>query len=266
MNKKIFKICIGILLILIIGFIVWNKISSNSVPKYEANYNRKFKSHVVFYPQHQDDEVLWGASAIAKAINEVGKDNVYVVLVSDGSGVNVFKNNKKFKNLTREEKKELRNNEFRDALKELGVKKENIRILADIDGKLGTHYDLMEKTILDFEKNLGSVTHIAHHYKYDDHIMHRKNGQVLKKLSDENKVKDALYFIKPQYRKDIPMDKKVIYEANNQKMYDKVKKACYEYKVVDEKKKKFGIGYTSAHSYFDRLLSDPKLSSVLSIY
>lgn len=99
------------------------------------------------------DEVLWGASAIAKAINEVGEDNVYVVLVSDGSGVNVFKNNKKFKNLSREEKKELRNNEFRDALKQLGVKKENIRILADIDEKPGTHYDLMEKTILDFEKS-----------------------------------------------------------------------------------------------------------------
>lgn len=96
--------------------------------------------------------------------------------------------------------------------------------------------------------------------------MHRKNGQVLKKLSNENKVKDALYFIKPQYRKDIPMDKKVIYEANDTKVYDKVKKACYEYKMVDENNKKFGIGYTSAHSYFETLLSDPKLASVLSIY
>ncbi|MBO3445106.1 PIG-L family deacetylase [Clostridium sp. CCUG 7971] len=266
MNGKIFKICIGVLLILIIGFVSWKKNSNNSVLKHEANYDRKFSKNVVFYPQHQDDEVLWGASAIARAVNEVGENNVYVVLVSDGSGVNVFKNNKKFKDLTREEKKELRNNEFRDALKQLGVKKENIKILADIDEKPGTHYELMKKTILDFEKNLGSVTHIAHHYKYDDHIMHRKNGEVLKKLSDEKKVKDALYFVKPEYRKDIPMDKKVIYEANNSEMHDKVKKACYEYREVDEKKNKFGIGYTSAHSYFDKLLSDPRLTSVLSIY
>ncbi|MGO0807426.1 hypothetical protein ACTPEF_26845, partial [Clostridioides difficile] len=37
------------------------------------------------------------------------------------------------------------------ALRELGVKPQNVIILADIDKKEGTHYELMEKTILDFE-------------------------------------------------------------------------------------------------------------------
>ena len=49
-------------------------------------YNREFNQNVVFYPQHQDDEVLWGGSAILRAIETCGKDNVYVVLVSDGLG------------------------------------------------------------------------------------------------------------------------------------------------------------------------------------
>ena len=57
-------------------------------------YNREFNQNVVFYPQHQDDEVLWGGSAILRAIETCGKDNVYVVLVSDGLGVNVFKDDK----------------------------------------------------------------------------------------------------------------------------------------------------------------------------
>lgn len=99
--------------------------------------SRKFKSNAVFYPQHQDDEVLWGGSAIVNAIKQCGTDNVYVVLVSDGSGVNVFRANTKFRNLTRKQKEELRNNEFKSALKELGVKQQNIIILADIDKKRG---------------------------------------------------------------------------------------------------------------------------------
>jgi len=45
---------------------------------YSQQNNEKFKDHVVFYCQHQDDEVLWAGSAIINAINEVGKDNVYV--------------------------------------------------------------------------------------------------------------------------------------------------------------------------------------------
>ncbi len=266
MNKKIFKIFINMLLILSIVFVGYKMYINKNTQDISGIYNREFKEHVVFYPQHQDDEILWGGSAIINAINQCGSDNVYVVLVSDGSGVNVFKNNKKYKNLTRKEKKELRNNEFKDALKQIGVKQENIIVLADVAKTEGTHYDLMEKTILGFENKLGNVTQIAHHYECDDHIMHKKNGQVLKTLADENKVKDALYFVKPQYIKDIPQKDRVIYKVNNTQEYDKLKKACYEYKVVDKKNNKFGIGYTSAHSYFDNLLKDPKLTSVLSLY
>lgn len=147
------------------------------------------------------------SSAIRKAIEQCGADNVYVVLVSDGSGVNVFLRNPRFKGISRKEKEELRNNEFKAALSELGVKDKNIIILADKDNKPGTHYELMEKTALKFEKELGSVTHVAHHYKYDDHIMHRKNGEVLKKLSDEHKIKDTRYFMKPKYIENIPEEK-----------------------------------------------------------
>ena len=226
-------------------------------------YNRKFKEHVVFYPQHQDDEVLWAGSAIVKALKECGKDNVYVVLVSDGSGVNVF-NSVEFKNLPRKEKQNLRDTEFKAALKNLGVKDSNIIILPNLDTKVGSHFELLEKVMLGFENKFSSVTHIAHHYEYDDHPMHRKNGSVLKQLKDENKIKDCLYFIKPKYVEKIPAKYRVIYTADNKLEYNKVEKACDEYKLIDVEKKRFGIGYISAHSYFDHLLNDPKLTSVLS--
>lgn len=266
MNKKIFKIFISIFFIISIAFYGYRIYLSNNDNKIEGIYDRKFKEHVVFYPQHQDDEILWAGSAIIKAIEQCGADNVYVTLVSDGSGVNVFKYNKKIKKLSKEEKVELRNNEFKAALKQVGVKKENIIILPDIAKTSGEHYDLMEKTILEFENKFDSITQIAHHYKFDNHKMHRKNGKVLKKLSNEHKVKDAMYFIKPKYIKNIPIKDRIIYEVNNKDDYEKLKRACDEYKIVDEKNNKFGIGYTSAHSYFDYLLKDPKLTSVLSVY
>ena len=249
-------------------FILVLVIFAISLPNSQVNsikglYNREFKEHVVFYPQHQDDEVLWGGSAIIKALKECGKDNVYVVLVSDGSGVNVFNSNK-FKSLSRKEKQNLRDTEFKSALKELGVKDSNITILPNLDKKIGSNFKLLEEVMLAFENKFNSVTHIAHHYKYDDHPMHRKNGSVLKKLKDKNKIKDCLYFIKPKYIEIIPAKYRAIYTVNNRLEYDKVKNACNEYKLIDVKNNRFGIGYISAHSYFDYLLSDPKLTSVLS--
>ena len=228
--------------------------------------NREFKNHVIFYPQHQDDETLWGASAIVEALKECGEDNVYVVLVSDGSGVNVFNQLEEFKGITRKEKSMLRNNEFRLALNNLGVKDNNIIILSEKTKKQGTHYDLMEKTILDFENKFRSVTHIAQHYKYDNHPMHRKNGEVLKKLSDEGKIKDARYFIKPDYVKCIPKDKIKRFTANDEESKKKVKAALDAYKIKDEKNKLFGIGYISTHNYFDHLYNDPEYTSTISFY
>ena len=57
------------------------------------------------------------------------------------------------------------------------------------------------------------------------HPMHIKNGQVLKNLKDEGKVKDVLYFMKPQYVKFIPEKNRVIYQVNDMSEYNKVKKS-----------------------------------------
>ncbi|NKN26456.1 PIG-L family deacetylase, partial [Clostridioides difficile] len=78
-----------------------------------VNYShKKFKDYVVFYVQHQDDEVLWAGSAIVNAIKERGKNHVFVVLVSTGCGISVFDKYKKYENLTNIQKSEYRNREF----------------------------------------------------------------------------------------------------------------------------------------------------------
>lgn len=264
-NKKrlMYSFMIVMLSILIIFFIHINKLNYNT-ENILGIYNRKFNEYVVFYPQHQDDEVLWGGSAIRKAVNTLGPNNVFVVLVSDGTGVNVFKE-KIYKNKSRKEKEALRNNEFYAALFDLGIKKENIIILADLDNKTGNHYDLMKDIALNFEEKYKNVTHIAHSYKYDDHIMHIKNGKVIYNLYKEGKIKDVMFYLKPRYAKKVPIDKRAIYIADSEEDYEAIVNACNEYMIIDKEKDRFGIGYISSHSYFDKLLSDPKLTSVLHL-
>lgn len=261
MEKTSVRITIAIIIFIIIGFGV--KFQGFKDENFE---HEKFEKYVVFYPQHQDDEVLWGGSAIIEAIKECGADNVFIVLVSGGSGVNAFDQMPKFKGINRKEKENLRNNEFKYALKHLGIKSSNIMILADGTEDEKPHYDLMEKTILGFENRFGSVTHIAQHYEYDDHPMHRKNGEVLKRFSDENKVKDARYFVKPSHVKYIPKNKRDIYVSNTVEDKAKIKGALNSYRIRNKKNQLYGIGYTSAHSYFDHLYNDPQYKSVLSRY
>lgn len=261
-NKKIlFYIFIGLILLI---FWVQKTDSDNIIEKEIGIYNRPFKENVVFYPQHQDDEVLWGGSALRRAINILGADHVFVVLVSDGSGVNVFKD-KTYENTSREEKEKLRNKEFYAALYDLGIKKENILILADMDNKRGSHFELMREVALNFEQKYKSVTHIAHTYKYDDHIMHRKNGKVIYNLYKAGKIKDVMFYLKPKYVKKLPADKRVIYKTTDYEDYDAIVNACNEYRVINKGNDRRGIGYISAHSHFDQLLSDPELTSVLHL-
>ena len=263
--KKGYKIIICILIMIGLVIVLSNTNDYNyEIENHVGIYDRTFNNYVVFYPQHQDDEVLWGGSAIRQAIKECGADNVFVVLVSDGTGVNVF-NDRKYKNMTRKEKEDLRNNEFKESLNNLGIKEENIIILADIDNKVGNHFELMEKIALEFEHKYKSVTHIAQSYKYDDHPMHRKNGKVIYNLYKNGEINDCMFFLKPKYISKVPIDKRAIYIAKNREDYNSIRSACMAYKTVNSKIEKMGIGYTSAHNYFDSLLNDECLTSILHL-
>ena len=79
---------------------------------YKSTSNKYFNKYVVFYTQHQDDEVLWAGSSIINALNKRGQDNVFVVLVSHGSEIAVFDKYDKYKDLSFELKREIRNIEF----------------------------------------------------------------------------------------------------------------------------------------------------------
>ena len=243
MNKNITMLIISFLIVAVIG-----------VMQQSTSYDQSnFGDTVVFYPQHEDDETLWAGSAILEAIKERGADNVYVVLVSYGTGIKVFKD-EKYSNLSNQEKSEYREREFLDAVKELGVKKENIILLPRINNSEVTSFNLMEKTALDFERKFDNVTHVAHTYKYNWHLQHLKNGSTIQSLYNSGKIKHALYFIKPRYEKDLPISEKIIYKSETTMEKQRIKKACMAYKIIDEKSKREGIGYKSDHKSFEDLM------------
>lgn len=95
--------------------------------------------------------------------------------------------------------------------------------------------------------------------------MHRRNGKVIQKLYSNNEIKDAIYFIKHDYAKKVKKEKIVIYISKNNEDYKKVKDACLEYKLINKAANRYGVGYTSAHTYFDYLLRDKHLTSILHL-
>lgn len=248
MSKNKIKLLISIVALLMLPLF------TTGFENEESYGDTKFKDNVVFYAQHQDDETLWASAAILEAINEVGADHVYVVQVSYGTGIKIFNKEKIFENMSQMDKYEYREREFLAAVNELGVKKENVILLPRLNKTGSTSFEQMEQVALKFESELKSVTHIAHTYKLDWHLQHLKNGAVIQSLYNAGKIKDVKYFIKPQYKNDIPESERIFYKAIKDEDREKIRKACEQYKIIDKDKKREGIGYKSDHKSFERLM------------
>ena len=151
---------------------------------------------------------------------------------------------------------EYREREFLAAVKELGVKKENVILLPRLNKTGSTSFEQMEQVALKLENELKSVTHIAHTYKLDWHLQHLKNGAVIQSLYNAGKIKDVKYFIKPEYKDDIPESERIFYKAIKDEDREKIRKACEQYKIIDKDKKREGIGYKSDHKSFERLMKN----------
>lgn len=219
-----------------------------------------YSGKVVFYSQHQDDETIFAGSAIVDAIQAVGPENVYVVLISDGDESGVF-TDPRYKNLSLEKKTALRNNEFRAATAQLGILEKNLAFLNQPEKNLDEN--LIKATILNFENTFDNVTHVTHSYKYDLHEQHLKTGNILYDLYNKGQIKDCRFF----GRKDlIPnTNNKLLIESisDNEIEKNKVLKACFEYKLDNRDMIREGIGYKSVSSLFDNLTFDPLNKSYL---
>ena len=219
-----------------------------------------YSDTVVFYSQHQDDETLFAGSAIVDAIQAIGAENVYVVLISDGDESGVFLD-KRYKHLTLKEKTGLRNNEFIAATKQLGVLEKNLIFLNQPEKNIDEN--LIKNTILNFENNYNNVTHVTHSYKYDSHYQHLNTGNIVYDLYKSGLIKDCRFFGRKEL---IPTNnEKLLIEniSDNSIERDKIVNACFEYRLDNKDMIREGIGYKSVQSLFDNLFSDPVNTSYL---
>lgn len=215
---------------------------------------------VVFYSQHQDDETLFAASAIVDAVASVGKENVYMVLVTDGTQSAVF-NRSRYNKLTREEKATLRNNEFIAACIRLGIDSNNIRFLNEPDENC--KFGNLSNTVLDFESRYNNVTHVAHTYKYDINAQHLQSGKVVYDLFKQGLIKDVRFFARTDQGSKIPLDYLIEAVADSDREKEKVIEAIKEYMRDDVDMVREAIAFKSVETLFRALLNSPKVNSYL---
>jgi putative cell wall-binding protein len=150
------------------------------------------KGNAVFYISHQGDETIFFGQAITRAINALGKEHVYVVLMTDGSASTVAQ--------AADVKKELqeykvafsavRDNEYVAALQQLGVT--NIQIVSSLnfvsqtrftDGTLSANIDKIKNVMKAFDKKFdGDITHITYSPTYESHEDNKALGTALTQL------------------------------------------------------------------------------------
>ncbi|WP_344381009.1 PIG-L family deacetylase [Georgenia ruanii] len=222
---------------------------------------------VVFYPEHPDDEVLLGGSAIRAALAQKGPGNVYVVLVSEGRGVGALWPGPSLAGMTIAEIGARRVEEFRAAMRALGVEAGHVVVLPDLSPGPADNLAEMRATALDLERTEAragrSVTHVAHSYAADPNVLHRANGRVLKDLADAGLVHDALFWVRPFERLVIPRRDLRRFQALTRADVRAVRAAAAAYARADPAAGLDAIGYRSTPWSFAMLTSDRHLTSYL---
>lgn len=111
----------------------------------------------------------------------MGKETVYLILITDGSGSKVF-DNKRYINLKHEQKVALRNNEFKAAVSRLGLDLSNVVFLNQPESSINNKF--IKETTLYFENTFENVTHITHsyNYRYEIHEQHLATGNLINNL------------------------------------------------------------------------------------
>ena len=239
----------------------------------------------VFYVPHQDDETTYYGQLITVAIDELGADNVHLVLFTDGAASYVNKNGL-VTDLLKEQNvtfSKARDREFLAAIKELGVK--NYTFVEDLDfidnrfADQGLTNNISKvKEVMKYYDNLFNhdVTHFGYSY-FDDHTDHNTIGKALYDLylfEGDNLESFADVWLIGK------ADKIELFDNNKNKMisdnymkftdnknYDKLLKAYSKYKE-DLDNGLLGIGYKSAGSVFDnfeKMIEEDKLFTPVHI-
>ncbi|TCS92601.1 PIG-L family deacetylase [Hazenella coriacea] len=222
----------------------------------------------IYYIPHQDDETLSMAIDIIKHVG-AGRE-VICVLYTSGRGSVAQKvingelssgywggthnpDLEGYARLNDAAFTEARNNEFRSALGQLGVKPENIHICPlDLEGTFNK--DSVKQLMLEYMAMYPVSGHKTMSY-HDGSISHAWAGQALNELYNEGKTLDARFFIaRADWAKSLPG---VIYTATDDQK-KKIQKAARVYEAWNPVAGAFAVGYHSVPAQFQEMLVNPQ--------
>jgi LmbE family N-acetylglucosaminyl deacetylase len=160
--------------------------------------NKEHKKKILAIGAHPDDVELGLGSCLAKHVEN--GDDVHVLIFSRGEkGVGDYEFKDKEK-LSEEEKNslkgKLREKETKEALKALGVKEENIKILGLPDAWIKTNEDNIEEVYRYVTRLKPDV--IYTHYLEDDHLDHASTSLVT--LHAARRAKTIIFYESPSTR------------------------------------------------------------------
>ncbi|WP_417898868.1 PIG-L family deacetylase [Bacillus haimaensis] len=206
----------------------------------------------VFYSPHPDDEVLSLGASIIHSIED--NKEVVVVLLSHGrSSKAIYKVNskllaEKLPPISEVEFGNARVTEFKNSVRELGVKESNIHILDLPDGNI--EKGKMMDVILDYEKKYeGDVTHHVMS-DLDPHQDHAMTGKALRELEKTGKINDGFYYLPVQEHNKMKFDEIVKIETKNNEKY--FLKALEAYEKWEPASNSYSIGKISVPEYFEQ--------------
>ncbi|RDY28061.1 PIG-L family deacetylase [Romboutsia weinsteinii] len=245
----------------------------NELNNIQSSGELKFtKSNVIFYIPHQDDEILFFSSAIINAVNSVGKENVHIILVSDGTQarykekisdkLDEYSKNQGLYSENSEKQLEIRNNifsqsrtnEFYEAVSFLGIDKNNIITLGYPDGNLPNYLFEIEEIIKNINNQYnGDITHVTYSPFLDSHEDHKTLGRALLNTYMDLDVKDVYFVVKDFFDSSIPIEQLITSTVNSKPDIEKIKKGIESYSIFDLDNGRFAIGLYSAKNLFDNL-------------
>lgn len=246
------------------------------------------KEKAVFYISHQGDETLYFSSAILNAINTLGKDNVFLVLATDGNNSEAIRSfDTELSNILKESKLDLdntnddefnktkiftdaRDNELLDAAKSLGIPLTNVKLINGIsEGNLSDGSELIKSIITEYEASYrGNVTHISFTPYYDDNKDNLELGKILESLYSDRKIAHSYFIIKEEFSDNVPSDKKIKLSITDTTDFSKLKLAAESYQKLDPTTLRLSIGYKINPGKFkslDKHINNKSLNTILHI-
>lgn len=231
------------------------------------------KGQVVFYIPHQYDETTLFSSTILNAINTLGKENVHICLITDGDQLvendeikeeitsiaksrNIsFSTQGELNNISSKLISEARDNEFLEAIKNIGIPLSNVKLINGISSdKCNDAIDYIKSTIYEYNNLFnGDITHITTSPYYSSNSDHIAIGNVLEELYIDRVIDNAYFTFDTTISKQPKNFNIIKFTTTDINELNKIRAALNSYKKWDPYNLRLSIGYNIDKESLDAL-------------